>query len=302
MGKLQNLVNRGEPASFWRSALTFYGSATPRILPHVAIVMAYALAVEIASHIHPWIAFPIAPFEYAGAVLGLILVFRINAGYERWWEARKLWGEVVNNSRNLAIIFAHYTHASHSWVVQATNCIAAMPFLMKNFFRDHHKLEEVRELVSPECYSRLQQSHHKPNCLSGEIAGLIQQARNEHGLDAFAFHQAEGKRGTIIDCQGACERIYNTPMPFVMAIKTRRFILLYLLILPLALVDLSTYITPVVSGIIAYALFSLDQIGMELQNPFSKQYLSHLPLNTICQTVHNNINEIQKRPEATPAS
>ena len=79
-----------------------------------------------------------------------------------------------------------------------------------------------------------------------------------------------------------------------MAIKTRRFIFLFLLALPFALVDISVWISPVVSGLVAYALFSLDQIGIELQNPFSEDRLSHLPLNDICATIEKNIIELQK--------
>ena len=83
-------------------------------------------------------------------------------------------------------------------------------------------------------------------------------------------------------------------MPFVMAIKSRRFILLFMLILPFALIDYSVYISPIIVTMVAYALFSLDQIGVELQNPFSIDNLSHLPLNEICNTIENNITEIKK--------
>ncbi|CAM2955409.1 bestrophin family ion channel [Legionella anisa] len=107
--------------------------------------------------------------------------------------------------------------------------------------------------------------------------------------------KAEELRQAVLDCQGACERILKTPMPFVMAIKSRRFILLFLIILPVALVNYSAYINPIIVTLVAYALFSLDQIGVELQNPFSIENLSHLPLNDICNTIENNIMEIKKK-------
>ena len=118
-------------------------------------------------------------------------------------------------------------------------------------------------------------------------------SRSSGQLDSFSFLQAEEKRALILDCQGACERILKTPMPFVMAVKSRRFIFLFLLPLPFALVNVSVFISPVITGLVAYALFALDQIGVELQNPFSEERLSHLPLNEICQTIEKNILEIQ---------
>ena len=82
-------------------------------------------------------------------------------------------------------------------------------------------------------------------------------------------------------------------MPFVMAVKSRRFILFFLLMLPFALANVSSFISPLIAGIVSYAFFSLDQIGVELQNPFSEKNLSHLPLENICKTIDDNVKEIR---------
>ena len=92
-----------------------------------------------------------------------------------------------------------------------------------------------------------------------------------------------------MDAIGACERIRNTRMPLVLAIKTRRFIFLFLLLLPFALIDRAGFFTPLVVALVAYPLFSLDEIGAELQNPFSQRNLSHLPLETICRNIAGNV-------------
>ena len=169
-----------------------------------------------------------------------------------------------------------------------------MPYLMKNTLRGYASTHEVKHLLDDRTYSQLQQWQHQPNFISSKLAELLAGLQEEGKLNQFSFLKAEELRETLVDCQGACERILKTPMPFVMAIKSRRFILLFMLILPLALVDYSVYISPIIVTLVAYALFSLDQIGVELQNPFSIDNLSHLPLNEICNTIENNITEIKK--------
>jgi ion channel-forming bestrophin family protein len=288
-------VNQHEHAGFFKNALAIRGSVTPKVYRQVLIMIFYSISVSCLYYFVPSISLPIGPFEYAGLMMGLVLVFRVNAGYDRWWEARKIWGNVVNQSRNLAIIVSNYpsTH-NKNWKIRLSNYIAALPYLMKGNLRGDISVDEIAHLVDSQVLSLLKQSQHKPNTLSSIIAQELNQVRLSNVLDPFSFLQAEEKRALILDSQGACERILKTPMPFVMAVKSRRFIFSFLLALPFALVNMSHLISPVISGLVAYALFSLDQIGVELQNPFSEERLSHLPLNDICETIEKNIIEIQK--------
>ncbi|WP_019215470.1 bestrophin family protein [Legionella tunisiensis] len=291
----KKIVNKYEYPEFLASALAIHGSVTPKVLKQVLVATLYACFISLLSLFVPWLAIPISPFEYAGLVMGLILVFRINAGYDRWWEARKLWGSVVNSSRNLAIIIANYVPPSEKELIsRLMGYVAAIPYLMKNNLRMNESIKEVEHLIDPPTFEELPNIAHKPNFISSKLAGLLSLLVKENKINEFSFLKAEECREIIIDCQGACERILKTPMPFVMAIKSRRFILLFLLILPIALVDYSIYINPLVTALVAYALFSLDQIGVELQNPFSPERLSHLPLEDICQGIENNVMEIYK--------
>jgi ion channel-forming bestrophin family protein len=289
-------INQYEYPNFLDCALAIQGSVTPKVWKKVLAVSAYAGLISILSVFIPWLSLPISPFEYAGGIMALILVFRVNAGYDRWWEARKLWGNVVNCSRNLAIVIISYVDpSSKDEIAKIFGLIAAMPYLMKNTLRGVTSTQEVKHLLSDDTYAQLQQSQHKPNLISSKLALILSQMQENGKLNQFSFLKAEELRETIVDCQGACERILNTPMPFVMAIKSRRFILLFLIILPVALVNYSAYINPIIVTLVGYALFSLDQIGVELQNPFSIKNLSHLPLNDICSTIEKNVMEIQKK-------
>lgn len=288
------LENKHEHDDFLKSALAISGSVTPLVINKVLVIVLYSSLVSYFYHRYPTLALPIGPFEYAGFVMGLIFVFRINAGYDRWWEARKIWGNIVNQTRNLAIIALNYNNLGDTkWKLQITNYISAMPFLIKNHLRGQDSVAEVQHLLDEPLLSILSKSSNKPNVLSTKLAQELNLFKNNGDHGPFAFMQAEEKRALILDSQGACERILKTPMPLVMAIKARRFIFLFLLALPFALVTVSEYLNPLISGLVAYTMLSLDQISIELQNPFSEKRLSHLPLDELCNTIENNIKELQ---------
>ncbi len=293
MTQHNRLQNKNEYPGFLKSALAWQGSVSPKVMNKVISIIIYTSLVSYLCYLFPSAVLPVGPFEYGGLIMGLILVFRVNAGYDRWWEARKLWGNVVNHTRNLTIILVNYTHQeTQDWILKITNMIAALPYLMKDNLRDETNFQYLCHLINIDNIQKLNESKHRPMILASVIAHELQIARNNYGLDSFAFLRAQEQIERIVDAQGACERILRTPMPFVMAVKSRRFILFFLLMLPFALANVSSFLSPLIAGIVSYAIFSLDQIGIELQNPFSETNLSHLPLDTICETIEKNIKEI----------
>lgn len=288
-----DLSNQFESRSFMRTALAWRGSITPRIMPRVFYAGVYSFWVVWLLSYFPSFVFSMTPFEYSGIVLGLVLVARVNAGLERWWEARKIWGSIVNQSRNLATII--YQYAPEKSVLKDTllHWVALWPHTMREQLRGERELNNAHKLIQFEEVTKVAEAKHMPMFVSARIASLLQDMRKE-GFDDFAFHRAERERSLLIDAIGACERIKNTPIPLVLAIKTRRFIFLFLLLLPVALRSDLGWLTPFVMCLTAYPLFSLDEIGVELQNPFAKTNLSHLPLDTICKTIEGNVLELKK--------
>jgi ion channel-forming bestrophin family protein len=292
--KLSALAQHPESKSFIASAFAWQGSVTPRVLPRVFVGTIYAAIVCLIEVWFP-IVLPITPFEYSGAILALVLVLRVNAGHDRWWEARKLWGGIVNQSRNLALVVRGYSEKNDVLVSSVLVWIAAWPHVIRESLRRENSLQEVTCLLGEEEANNIRSAEHMPTYVAFRIA-LLLAALKKQGFDSFAFHRAETERSQLIDGIGACERIRNTQMPFVLAIKTRRFILLFLLLLPLALVDRVGWVTPLVVALASYPLFSLDEIGAELQNPFSAKNLSHLPLDEICKTITGNVLGLLKAP------
>jgi putative membrane protein len=286
------LTNQAEPRSFWRTALAWQGSVTPKVLPRVAVATAYSGLVVYISNFTPGFSIPITPFEYSGAVLGLLLVSRINAGIDRWWEARKMWGSVVNQSRNLAIIGYEYTKVKGPETSAFLRWVASWPHVMRESLRQETTLADVVPLLEADETEAIRRASHMPTYVGLRIARLLNALRDQ-GLDEYAFQRAERERALLIDDIGACERILTTPMPLVLAINIRRFIFMFLLLLPLALVDRATYLTPLVVALTSYPLLSMDEIGVELQNPFSPMHLSHLPLGRICKTIERNVLSLE---------
>jgi putative membrane protein len=285
---IEKLTNKGEEKQFIKTALAWNGSVTPRVLPRVLAATLYALATLLIPVWFPQFSISITPFEYSGAVLGLLLVLRVNSGMDRWWEARKIWGSIVNQSRNLAIVVAEYRGHKDEIEAEFLRWVAAWPHVMRQSLRRETSLLDAERLLGNLDALRIRSSEHMPTYVGSRIARLLSQMR-KNGLDDFAFLRAEDERSQLIDAIGACERIRNTPMPLVLAIKTRRFILLFLLLLPLALIDRVGWLTPLVVALAAYPLFSLDEIGVELQNPFSPRNLSHLPLTPLCHAIEKNV-------------
>lgn len=288
MQTLHKHTNQEEPNNFLRGALAWSGSVTPRILLSVCVVGIYAFGLAwIDANYHNLPHFAVTPFEYTGAVLGLLLVFRTNAGYDRWWEARKLWGGVVNQSRNLLIMTASYGTGNAAWQQEISKWIVAFSFTLKESLRLQKNFDDLTDLLNPNEIAQLQQAQHAPVFAANKIASLLELARFKQQLNHWTFAEFEKQRILLIESLGGCERILKTPIPLVYAIKIRRFILIYLVLLPFSLIDKAGLMTAPIAILVAYPLLSLDRIGLELQNPFAIKNLSHLPLQTICEGIKN---------------
>ncbi len=299
--------------SYWLGTFILRGSVLPRILPDViGFGVLACLTVFVsnysAEHFQVSLTVPGGPFEVAGAVLGLLLVLRLNAGYDRWWEARKLWGGIVNQCRNLAIAGLAYGPKDRQWRSEFVKWVAVFPHATRRSLRSEKHLPEVRRLLAEEQIRRIESNSHLPDAVSRQIADMLAEARLKHGMDGFAFYEAERQRTLLIDYLGGCERILKTPLARSGAIQVRQFIFILLAALPLTLLhdfegtlfgailgdDEShrVWLIPLFIMLLAYMLLSLDRIGMELQNPFDTRRVDYLPLDEICTTIEKNLMEL----------
>lgn len=287
---------------FWQHAFAIRGSITPHVLPNVCIMGLFAINTCAVSWLF-WkymglkVGLTVAPYELIGAALGLLLVLRTNGGYDRWWEARKLWGAMVNQCRNLAIDATAYGPKNTQWQNRFLNLVAAFPHIARASLRGEKPSKEVVQLLGETATEQLARADHMPSAVVEAMAKLLREAREEMEMDGFVFMQLDRERALLIDHIGGCERIKNSPLPLAYSIKIRRFIATFLLTLPFALIhDVgNNWLVPAITMLVAYPLFALDQLGVELQNPFNKNNLSHLPLNEISNTVERNVLELGMR-------
>jgi putative membrane protein len=222
-----------------------------------------------------------------GMVISMLLVFRTNTAYERWWEGRKIWGSLVNSSRNLAMKVS-------SLVPSESQYFAAMipnyAFAMKNHLRGEHYKTELEETVdfNPAEYTA---ADHVPNKIALRLMERMEQLRKEGKLlpEHLLFLQAELNNFT--DAVGACERIRKTPIPFSYSVFLKKFIFLYVMTLPFGFVfSLGYWVIPVVS-IIFYVLASLELIAEEIEDPFGSD-ANDLPTEEIALGIRVSIRQL----------
>ncbi len=298
--------------SYWLGTFVVRGSVAPRIILDVigfgALAVATVFLSQFASkHFEISLSIPSGPFEVAGAVLGLLLVLRLNAGYERWWEARKLWGGIVNQSRNLAIAGLAYGPMDQQWREQFIKWVAAFPHVTRRSLRNERQVPELVRLLSEGQITWLLENSHLPDAVSRRIASLLSEGRAA-GMNGFAFQEAEKHRALLIDHLGGCERILKTPLARSGAIQVRQFIFILLAALPFTLLhdfegtvigtllgsneSNRVWLVPLFIMLLAYMLLAMDRIGMELQNPFDVRRVDYLPLDGICKTIEQNLLEL----------
>ncbi|XZE18868.1 bestrophin family protein [Pirellulaceae bacterium SH449] len=281
---------------FWREAIAVQGSVTVQIIPSI---ISFGLLASIVCW-GAWftrrffgIAFApdISPFGFVGAVLGILLVIRLNAGYDRWWEARNLWGGIVNQSRNLGISAITYGPHDLAWQNALIRWIAIFPHVARHSLRGEPPSTGLTQLIGDCEVKQLAAANHMPSFVAWRIGLLLREATEQLGMNGFSFMQIDRQKAMLMDHIGACERILATPLPRIYSITIRRFILLFLVMLPLGLIQQAgaAWHTPVITMLVAYPLLTLDQIGVELENPFSSNSLSHLPLDDISANIERNL-------------
>jgi putative membrane protein len=279
-----------KPERFWTEINKVKDSATPYILRRTLVFGLIAFLVTII-HKHPAfpnVGIPVAPYEILGAALGALLIFRTNAGYERWWEGRKLWGGIVNQCRNLVILAQAHGPDDPEWKRRVGAWTASFAHVSRRSLRGQRQLPELIPLVGADEAERIASADHMPSAVALAIDTLLREgARN--GMDSFAFLRAEEERARLIDHIGGCERIIKTPLPAAYSIQIRQFIFAFLVALPFGILLKLDWLTPVVTMLVAFPILALDEIGVELQNPFSRHRLNHLPLDEICESLERNL-------------
>ena len=226
-----------------------------------------------------------------GFVLSLLLVFRTNTAYERWWEGRKLWGSLVNNSRNLAIKLHIILDANDS--INRSFFKRAIPTFAE-VLKTHLSKEQVRfELDAAEHpeFKIINKDKHLPNQIACILANKVNNLHKQKIINDVQLINLNAELSSFTEICGACERIKNTPIPFSYSLFVKKFIFFYIMTLPFAFVmHLGYYAIPVVVFIF-YVLASLEMIAEEIEDPFGND-LNDLPTQKIAENIKKHVGEL----------
>jgi ion channel-forming bestrophin family protein len=226
-----------------------------------------------------------------GFVISFALVFRTNTAYERWWEGRKLWGALVNNSRNLAMKLAAILPAEHPDRAIFRQLIPAYAFALKKRLRDEDTRIELFDNLPPKVLDKIDSAKHLPNQVAGLMYAQIQALYAAQTISGEQLIFLNAELQSFTDVCGACERIKNTPIPYSYSVFIKKFLLVYVATLPFGYVfNLGYFVVPMV-GFIFYVLGSLELIAEEIEEPFGGDE-NDLPLGRISQSIQAHIDEL----------
>ena len=227
-----------------------------------------------------------------GFVLSLLLVFRTNTAYDRWWEGRKLWGKLVNDSRNFVIKINSILPEND---VKNRTQIAKYLRFFPHFLANHLSKESTR-LVLDEDFSDLQKElqHHPPAELVFLLTKKLYQLKKENKISDTEMLFLDTQLSGFLDVCGGCERIKNTPIPYSYSSFIKKFIIFYVMALPVAnVVNLGGFMIPI-TMFVYYVLMSLELIAEEIEDPFNNDE-NDIPMEAISQNIERSINLISNK-------
>lgn len=226
-----------------------------------------------------------------GFAISMLLVFRTNTAYDRWWEGRKLWGSLVNNSRNLAVklnsILEHDDDQNRSFFKRIIPLFASE-------LRLHLQNEKTRLALDSNPHPEIvgfDTSKHIPNQVVVVMMNKVHLLHRDKKISDYQLLFLNSELQSFLDICGACERIKNTPIPYSYSAFIKKFIFFYVITLPLGFALSLGYITIPVVIFIFYVLASLELIAEEIEDPFGKDD-NDLPMQRMSENIGRNINDI----------
>lgn len=221
-----------------------------------------------------------------GLVLSLLLAYRTNTAYDRWWEGRKLWGSLVNNSRNLAIKLSGILkdEADKKYF---RKFIPAYASILAKHLAD----EEITKELFDGFTIDIDHSKHKPNQVAKMLLNKINQLYENKQISGEQLLYLNNELTAFTDVCGACERIKNTPIPYSYSAFIKKFIFIYIMTLPIGFVLMLNYYAVPVVVFIFYVLASLELIAEEIEEPFGNDD-NDLPTNKIAANIKKHVEEL----------
>jgi putative membrane protein len=279
------------PPSLWRLFFIARGSIVPRIAPQIIGFALYAAVVAVAvRHFNLELGtYGLAPFTLLGVTQSIYLVFRNNASYDRWWEARKLWGQLVFDIRNLSRAVIALVPADSGQARPLLMQAAAFCHLLRGQLRKIDAVPDARKFIEGDMDAVLSASN-KPDAVIRIMGHGIGALKGAGSIGPMEFRILDERLCSLSAVQAGCERIAGTPLPFAYTLLLHRSAYLFCLLLPFGLAGTAGWYTPLFTAFIAYSFFGLDALSEELEDPFGVA-LNDLPLDTLCRVCEVSVYE-----------
>lgn len=271
----------------------------PSVLPRVLLCAGFGLFISGLHSLGYPVSWPVLSSIVPSLVLGLLLVFRTNTAYDRFWEGRKLWGQMVNTARNLArqiwVTVAVRGERDRATKQQALYLLVAFAFATKQRLRNQPLNHELRKFVTPDQYDHLQQMNNPPLQIAFWLSDYLQMQTHQNGLNPYQLQSMIDLLNSMVNALGGCERILRTPLPLAYSIHLKQLLMIYCLALPFQVVrEIGWWTAPIV-GLVSFTVFGIEEIGLEIENPFDCDP-NDLPLDELCRTMQNNIEDLMTLP------
>lgn len=268
-----------------------------KLAPLLLIIGLYSLGIAYweMEYLHlssnSWVKNLPIMHSLLGFAISILLVFRTNTAYDRWWEGRKLWGQLVNNSRNLAIKLNAMLQPDEKDARQFYRKTIA---LFAQVLSSHLRSEDTRFMLDDKAHpelSTIDMGKHVPN----QVASLMMQKANnlyqQKKITGDQLIVINGELSSFTDICGACERIKNTPIPYSYSAFIKKFIFIYVMTLPFGYVfSLGYYVAPIVM-MVFYVLASMELVAEEIEDPFGKD-ANDIPMHKLAANIQKHIAEL----------
>ena len=277
------------------------GTILPKVLPPLGIVMLISAIVGGVEYIdlYRFPELPLVGFTLIGVVLSIFLGFKNTACYDRWWEARKLWGLLIANARHFDRDCRILPQGRRERVIQHVIVFA-------NVLRDrlrHKTANQVALLetsgMSQQALTQLYQQANAPQYTLSLIHWELMQALKEGEISDIIYTQLNEHVNELSLVQTGCDRIATTPLPFAYSVLLNRTVYFFCIMLPFSLGSLLGLATPLLVGILAYTFLGLDALSTEIEEPFGTQS-NDLPLDSMVRMIEIELLGTLGKPTPPP--
>ena len=281
--------------NWFQLVIDIKSSVIPAIWMQVVISMVFSLLVTIAYFKGVAVDQPILSGLIPSVVIGLLLVFRTNTAYDRFWEGRKLWNTITDTGRNLArniwVMVPETSSNTLEKKIAHMRLINAATLAIKLKLRQEKDIHELQPFITEKQYLELKNVNNVPIVIINWLAIYFHDSYKYDELNNRFFIELNNGLTQLLNTMGSCERIINTPLPHPYSIHLKHLLVLYCFALPFQIVAKLYWWTIPAVGIISFTLLGIEEIGLEIENPFGYDP-NDLPLDSYCHELKDDIEEL----------